>query len=157
METQSIAAIKKELTHISEPELLAICLRLIKFKKANKELAHYLLFEAQDENAYVAKINALIKERFNETPTHSAYFAMKHIRKTLKLVNQYSAYSDLVQTEIDLLLFFLEELKPFKKYYPHQLVLSNLWDRQLVKLHKLVAKLHEDLQYDYERRMNYEL
>jgi hypothetical protein len=48
LEKQSISNIKKELVHLAAPELSRIILRLAKFKKINKELTHYLLFEAHD-------------------------------------------------------------------------------------------------------------
>jgi hypothetical protein len=69
METSSIADIKKELNHLQPKELIDICLRLSKFKKANKELAHYILFESQDEDKYIQKANEEISQRFAEMPS----------------------------------------------------------------------------------------
>lgn len=158
LETQSISSIKKELSHLSAPELSAIILRLAKYKKINKELTHYLLFEAHDEGSFIEKIKNIIDQRFKETPKNSSYLATKQIRKTLRLTNQYAGYSHLVQTEIELLLHFCSQTKPFVTIYKNQIVLSNLYMRQIQKLKKLISKLHEDLQYDYDKQiMNYEL
>ena len=158
LETQSISSIKKELSHLSAPELSAIILRLAKYKKINKELTHYLLFEAHDEESFIEKAKHIINERFKDTPKNSSYLATKQIRKTLRLSNQYAGYSDLVQTEIELLLHFCSQTKPFISLYKNQIVLSNLYTRQIQKLKKLISKLHEDLQYDYVSQiMNYEL
>jgi hypothetical protein len=158
LEKQSISNIKKELVHLAAPELSRIILRLAKFKKINKELTHYLLFEAHDEESFIEKVKNMIAERFNDTPKNSSYLATKQIRKTLRLTNQYAGYSDLVQTEIELLIYFCTQTKPFVTLYKNQTVLSNLYMRQIQKIKKLISKLHEDLQYDYEMKItNYEL
>ena len=51
MKTASIQELKQELQATSQTKLLDLCLRLAKFKKENKELLTYLLFEAHDEEA----------------------------------------------------------------------------------------------------------
>ena len=49
MRSASVHEIKQELLTLKPAELVELCLRLAKFKKENKELLNYLLFEAQDE------------------------------------------------------------------------------------------------------------
>ncbi len=49
MKPATLAQIKKELNMRSSDELLQLCLRLGRFKKENKELLTYLLFEAEDD------------------------------------------------------------------------------------------------------------
>ena len=56
MRIESIVTIKKELKNLPKEELLALCLRLGKFKKENKALLTYLLFEAHDEDNYIASV-----------------------------------------------------------------------------------------------------
>ena len=51
MKASTISELKQELTNIPHSQLLEICLRLARFKKENKELLTYLLFEAHDEQA----------------------------------------------------------------------------------------------------------
>ena len=46
MKTATVTVLKKELKYKSNDELLNLCLTLSKFKKENKELLTYLLFEA---------------------------------------------------------------------------------------------------------------
>ena len=53
MKAASLKEVKTELNHKSHSELLAICLRLSRFKKENKELLNYLLFEFSDEEKYI--------------------------------------------------------------------------------------------------------
>jgi len=46
-----IAEIKKELQHLDNTQLTELCLRLVRYKKENKELTGYLLFDADNERA----------------------------------------------------------------------------------------------------------
>ena len=48
MKAAKVSEIKKDLKRKTQPELLDLCLHLAKFKKENKELLTYLLYEADD-------------------------------------------------------------------------------------------------------------
>ena len=74
MYTASLSALKKELKSKSDQELLAICLRLGRYKKENKELIHYLLLEAHDDAAYVEQIKADIAEGFETINDSNLYY-----------------------------------------------------------------------------------
>ena len=50
MKTASLKQVKEELSYKSDQELVALCLQLIRFKKDNKELLSYLLFEMDDDD-----------------------------------------------------------------------------------------------------------
>ena len=52
MKAASIQEIKKELNASDLETVQALCLRLAKYKKENKELLTYLLFEAHDEQTF---------------------------------------------------------------------------------------------------------
>lgn len=153
METASIAEIKKELMHLPPKELVEVCLRLAKFKKANKELAHYLLFESHHETGYVEKVKAEISLRFEEMPVNSLFFTTKYIRKTLRIVKQYSGYSKVPQSAIELHLHFCEELKACYSYWRNYQAIESIYMRQLEKAEKDLGKLHEDLQYDFGQKL----
>ncbi|MDP3353474.1 MAG: hypothetical protein Q8S44_07020, partial [Flavobacteriaceae bacterium] len=56
MKIVTVKEIKTELSHHSTTELIEIILRLSKFKKNNKELLTYLLFEAENEEEFIKKI-----------------------------------------------------------------------------------------------------
>ncbi len=153
MKAASLADIKKELSHLSQAQLIEVCLRVSKFKKINKELVNYLLFEAHDEEAYREKVKTIIDIRFAEMPLTNMFFSTKYLRKTLRLTKQYIQYSINKQTEIELLIYFCDRLliTPIKiKKYP---AISNLLERLLEKIAKEIAKLHEDLQYDYSKEL----
>lgn len=66
MKAASLAEIKRELKQRSPEELLTICLRLGRFKKENKELLTYLLFEAGDELSYIKLLKEDIDDMMEE-------------------------------------------------------------------------------------------
>ena len=76
MKIESIVTIKKELQHLPKEDLLELCLHLGKFKKENKALLTYLLFEAHNEDGYVASVKSSLDELFDGINTDS-YFYMK--------------------------------------------------------------------------------
>src|SRR5687768_4936828 len=61
----SISEIKQELNNATQKQLLELCLRLIKYKKENKELLSYLLFEDHDVRTYVESVKKEIDEQFS--------------------------------------------------------------------------------------------
>ena len=77
MQTATVAQIKRELKHLSLEEQTELVLRLAKFKKDNKELLTYLLFEAHDEHGYIQSVKALMDEEFAGIQTRSYYILKK--------------------------------------------------------------------------------
>lgn len=153
MKAATVSEIKKELSNRSSKELLEFCLTLSKFKKENKELLTYLLYEAQDEEAYIRSVKMEIDQQFEEINTKSYYFIKKSVRKILRIAKKYIRYSKKKQTEVDVLLYFCEKLKEFRPSIKRNVALTNLYNRQLDAIHKIVAALHEDLQYDYQMEL----
>lgn len=149
MKPVSVVTIKKELKHRSADELMELCLRLSKFKKENKELLTYLLFESDHEEGYIESVKTEIDELFSSINTSSYFYIKKSVRKILRTIKKFARYSLKKETEVELLLYFCKELKAMKPSPFRNTTLSNLYDRQLVTIEKLMSKLHEDLQYDY--------
>ena len=149
----TVTKIKKELENLSQSELVEVGLKLAKFKKENKELLTYLLFEAGDENAYIQVVKEEIDEQFLTINTDSYYYMKKTIRKILRNTKKYIRYSKKTETELDLLLYYCYKLKKMKPSYKKDLALVNLLQRQLLYIEKHMLKLHEDLQYDYKRKL----
>lgn len=152
MKTATITELKKELTHHSQKDVMELCLRLSKFKKENKELLTYLLFETNEDD-YILGIKEEVSLLFQEINTKTYYFIKKSVRKILRLIKKYIRYSKKTTTEIELLLYFCNELNKISKPITKNKTLQNLFDRQVVLIEKAIAKLHEDLQFDY----NFEL
>ena len=149
MKAAYISFLKKELKSRSSNELLELCLRLARFKKENKELLTYLLFEADDEQAYIASIKKEIDEQFKEINTSNVYYAKKSVRKILRSTNKFIRYSGRKQTEVELLMHYCIRLKNFGIPLHRSIALKNIYIRQIQKIKKAISTLHEDLQYDY--------
>lgn len=149
MKAVSVVTIKKELQHRSHDDLIQLCLRLSRFKKENKELLTYLLFEAHDESGYIDTVKSEIDLQFHAINTNSYFYIKKSIRKILRNIKKFARYSLKKETEAELLLYFCLKLKEFSPSIKRNTTLVNLYNRQLALVEKIVSKLHEDLQYDY--------
>ena len=149
MRAATIHEIKQELATIKSNELLELCLRLGKFKKENKELLTYLLFEAHDEAEFINGIKKEIQIAFTEINQSNLYFAKKSLRKIARMINKYCRYSGIKETEIELRLHFCGQLKNSGIPIPKNPVIRNLYDGQLKKIRTLLASMHEDVQYYY--------
>ncbi len=149
MKAATVSELRRELTHRSPKELLDICLRLSKFKKENKELLTYLLYEVDNEEGYINSIKIEVDQQFEEINSRSFYFIKKGIRKILRNIKKYIRYSKKKETEVELLLYFCTKLKEFSPSIKRSITLMNLYDRQISMVKKAVLKLDEDLQYDY--------
>jgi len=149
LKAASVVSLKKELKYKSREELLDICLRLSKFKKENKELLTYLLFESEDETGYIESVQRYMDDEFEQINTKSFFYIRKSIRKILRNVKKYIRYSSKKETEVELLIYFCEKLRDFKPSIKHSSQLQNTYQRQIILAKKTIEKLHEDLQYDY--------
>jgi hypothetical protein len=149
MKAATVSQLKKELQHRNPDELLQLCLRLARFKKENKELLTYLLFESDNEEGYIETIKAEVDEQFGLINTASYFYIKKSVRKILRSIKKYARYSGNKETEVALLLYFCEKLKAFTPSIKRNATLMNLYERQLAVATKKISALHEDLQYDY--------
>ncbi|RDY60036.1 hypothetical protein [Flagellimonas nanhaiensis] len=149
MKAATIAQLKKELQFRSQDEVLQLCLRLARFKKENKELLTYLLFEAGNEDGYIETVKLEVDEMFLDINTNSFFYIKKSVRKILRTLKKYIRYSGNKETEVELLLYFCQKLKAFSPSIHRNITLQNLYNRQLDYVQKKLPALHEDLQYDY--------
>ena len=154
MKTASIQELKQELQAVSQPKLLELCLRLAKFKKENKELLTFLLFEAHNEEAYINSVKVLIDEGFTELPKATLYLTKKTLRKILRITNRYIKYSGSKQAAVTLLIYFCNQMKHSGIPYQKSIVLNNLYEQQLIKINIALKELHEDLQYDFQQELD---
>lgn len=154
MKAATVNELRKEIKAADPDVLQEICLRLIKYKKENKELATYLLFEAHDEESYRQALKDETTELFDTIPQNvNAYYIKKSLRKVLRFVNRQVKYSGNEITELEARVFFCLKIKERKIPRVPGTVLGNLYDQQLKKINSLMKKLQEDLQADYEREV----
>lgn len=154
MKAASISELKYELASLTPKQMLDVCLRLAKYKKENKELITYLLFEAHDEEAFVKSIRKDVEEQFRAMNSSNIYLAKKSIRKILRTINKFIRYSGSKQTEAELRIHYCTTLEKSGIAFRKSPVLCNLYNNQLNKIEAAIATLHEDLQFDYLKEMN---
>ena len=152
MTTASLSELRRGINNIPLNDLPELCIRLARFKKENKELLSYLLFEADDEPEYIRKVKDEIDGEFKELSKATPYLTKKGVRKILAFTNQRIRYSGQKRTEVELLIYFA---KKFKKEVPfrHNITLKNIYLRQLQRIKKTISSLHEDLQFDYSEEI----
>ena len=153
MKTASLKEIKDELKHTSEADVLALCIELARFKKENKELLTYLIFNASNEAKYVESVKVVIQDGLSEINTATYYWMKKTIRKVLRITKKYIRYSKKKETEVALLLFFCQQILELDPPIKNNVTLWNLYNRQMDLVRKSMKSLHEDLQYDFEKEM----
>ena len=154
MKAATLNEIKQELTNLPSTRVLELCLRLGRFKKENKELLTYLLFEAHNIPEFIENIKIEIETQFDSINTSSVYFVKKSLRKIVRLINKYSRYSGLANVEIDLLIYFCTKINELKSSFKTNPVIFNIYQFQLKKINKVLATMHEDLQYDYQKQLD---
>ena len=150
MKPATVKQLKDELKSRDNQQLVELCLSLTKFKKENKELLTYLLFEAEDERGYIDGVKEEIKEEFSLINVSSYYFMKKSIRKILRNVKKHIRYSKKKETEIELLIYFCHEMRELNPSIDYNVTLANLFSRQLDMIKKKMLLVHEDLRYDFE-------
>ena len=153
MRASTVHEIKSELNSLKQNDLVDICLRLARFKKENKELMTYLLFEAHNEQGYVDSVKKEIDILFSEINMANLYWAKKSLRKIVRIINKYCRYSGSKTTEIELRIYFCQLLNESGIPFHQNTVISNLYHSQIKKMFSILDTLHEDLQYDYKREI----
>ena len=153
MKPEKLTIIKKELNGLSVEQLTEICLRLAKYKKDNKELLNYLLFDANDPLAYAEQVKVYLEEEFKTLPRHY-YQSSKTLRKILRLMNRHAKYTASRQVEMEMLLWFCSNFLKYADTSTSHKPLQAIFIRQLEKIRGLLPKLHEDLQFDYTQEFD---
>ena len=153
MKSASVKEIKEELKLKSKDELVTLCLHLSKFKKENKELLTYLLYESSDEEGFIKEVKEEVKKQFTEINTSSIYYIKKSVRKILRNIKKHIRYSKKKETEVELLLFYCRIMKTSFPELKTNTIFNNILDRQVIIIRKAMVNFHEDLQFDYEEEL----
>jgi hypothetical protein len=154
METSSLSQLKKELQTLPYPQLVELAVRIAKYKKENKELLHYLLFEAHDDQSYMNGIKKEVEEQFKTINYSTLYYVKKSVRKVLRYVNKHIKYAAKPEVTVELLIHFLQQYKRIPIRFDNSTAMVNIFAAQLKKIDKELAKLHEDIQYDYRKELD---
>lgn len=151
--TYGLQYIKKEIQHLPKEQLAELCLRLVRYKKENKELLAYLLFQAHNEQEFIKSVKAEAGFMFSQLPAQS-YFTAKALRKILKLLTKYIKFMGSKTAEIDLLLNFCQGYLQYAVKQSSYKPIRTILVRQVEKIRTSINKLHEDLQFDYAQDYN---
>jgi len=154
MKAASVQEIRQSLKNLDVSELTHICLRLARFKKENKELLTYLLFEADDPDHYIKSVKEEIDLSFAGINTSSIYYVKKSIRKILRMANKYIRYAGSDAAEVEILLHFCTSVKGLNNQLNKSAAIMKLYETQIKKIADSISRMHEDLQYDYIRSLN---
>ncbi|MCG8309724.1 MAG: hypothetical protein MI975_20180 [Cytophagales bacterium] len=153
MTTAPLSEIKSELSEKSPHELIEYCLRMAKYKRDNKELLNYLLFEAYDEEHFKEKLKLELDSQFAEINLSSVYYAKKSLRRILRFVSKHIKYSGMKQTEVELRIYYCRLFRQLPLPFHTSSVLLNLYDKQLTSIQKALKVMHRDVQFDYLSEM----
>lgn len=149
MKSASIQDIKKELQQLTQPQLVDYCLRLAKYKKENKELLNYLLFESTAAQNYIELVKVEVDNLFATVNYKQVFFAKKTLRKILRYCNKCIKHIGTKESEIEILAHFCTSIQLSPLPISNYPVLFNMQQAQLKKIYASIQTLHPDLQYDY--------
>lgn len=147
----SLSEIKKALEHRHQSELLADCLRLVKFKKENKELLSFILFESQNLPSFIQKVKEEVDGLFIEMNMSNVYFIKKTTRKILRNLTKYIRFIQSKEIEAELLIYFCNCFHRYKIPVNKSKQLMNIYASQRKKIEAVMETLHPDLQYDLRK------
>ena len=150
----SLSEIKKELEKRNRTELLADCLRLVKFKKENKELLSFVLFDSHDLPSFIEKVKSEVDELFEGMNMSNVYFIKKTTRKILRNLTKYIRFTQSKEIEAELLIYFCNCFHRYKIPVNRSKQLLNIYNSQLKKLESSLETIHPDLQYDLRKTLN---
>jgi hypothetical protein len=153
MRVEKLNDIKKELRQLNAEALAEICLRIAKYKKENKELLSYLLYDADNPLNYAEEVKASLLPSFQNL-NKSSYASTKEIRKIVRSLAKHSKYTASKEVELELLLWFCHRFLEYADARSSHKPLISLFTRQLEKIRRIIPKLHEDLQFDYSELYN---
>ncbi len=149
MKSATVNELKKELEHLEPHRIAELTLRLARFKKENKELLTFLIYESHDLPGYIQQVKEVMDGEFLTMNRDTLYLAKKSLRKILRITAKYVRYTGSKEAEVELLIYFISTIHRTNIPIRSGAVISNLYDTQVRKIEKLIAGLDEDLQHDW--------
>ncbi len=150
MNVLSIGEVKKNLKHLTDDELSALLIKLAKYKKVNKEYLSFLLLNESNEDLYVEEVKEHLTELLDNINQSSIQYAKKTLRKVLRVLKQCSAFSEKDVTQLELSVFFCNELNKLQRSIRNHSIVQGMYNREVTKIDKIMKCMHEDLVADYE-------
>lgn len=110
------------------------------------------MFYQNDVDGYIGEIKAIISESFIEL-NYSDYAKIKQLRKLVRIMNKHIKFVSDKRQETELLLYFCNMFIEKRLYRTKLKALKNIFVRQYVRIAKCIAKMEEDLQFDYSKEL----
>ncbi len=153
MQYPSLAQIKKELSYLTDKELVEIITDLSKFSRDNKAYLFFKLNAETQPNLFVEMVQEELTNEFDKARDGNYFYAKKSAQKIRRQMNKLLKLTKNKAQQVEVILFFCEQMKEREYLAYRHPVLENLFEVQLSKANKLILGLHEDLQYDYQGRL----
>jgi hypothetical protein len=153
MKIGSLAEIKKEIAFLDTKELSVLLLELAKFSTDNKAFLYFKLFEKENPRLFVQLVQEEMDLEFMKANTRNYHTAKKSAQGIRRKLNKSLKLSKDKETHIELIVYFCEQYKLYGFLDFRHPVIDNLYKVQVGKIEKLIAGLHEDLQYDYQEKL----
>lgn len=153
MKIPSLAQLKKELSYLDGNELVELVVDLSKFSRDNKAYLFFKLNEKDNSRLYLEMVQEELEADFQMARGDHSYYAKKSAQKLRRKMNKLLKLSKVKTDQIEVLLFFCEKFREYGFMRHRNQVLDNIYQMQLSKAVKLIAGLHEDLQFDYQGKV----
>jgi DNA-directed RNA polymerase specialized sigma54-like protein len=154
MKIPALAELKKELNYLDEKELVGLLIDLSKFSRDNKAFLHFKLSERDQPSLFVDSVKEDLEELFQTANTKTFFFAKKSAQTIRRKLNKSLKLSKKKEDQVELLLYFCEQLQRYGYLKFQHPIIKHLFDMQVKKIQQGIAALHEDLQYDYQYRLD---
>ena len=154
MKIASLAEIKKNLTQLTDKELIELVTLMAKNSVDNKKFLFFHLYGRDNPNLYTEMVEEELEMEFQKANTANYHYAKKSAQKVRRIMNKLLKYNKDKAIQLELIAFFCEKLKEYGYLRHRHHVIDNLYKMQVSKIEKLQSGLHEDLQYDYQERID---
>lgn len=149
MQLPSLSVLKKELTLLSEKELIELITELSKFSRENKAFLYFKLHERESPRLFSEMVQEELEKEFQLANTKNYHVAKKAAQAIRRKLNKFLKLSKNKPDQIELIAFFCQNMVRYGYLEYRHPVIDNLYAVQIRKIETLIASLHEDLQYDY--------
>ncbi|WP_439482323.1 hypothetical protein [Cyclobacterium plantarum] len=151
MQIPSLSTIRKELQHKEPKELIELILHLSKLSRDNKAFLYFKLFDTETSTLFIDTLKEELEIAFFKANKNNYYLAKKSAQSIRKILNKNLKLTKDPTARIEIISFFCKKLQEFGYLEYRHPVIENLYALQVGKVEKLIEKLHEDLQYDYQK------
>lgn len=148
MQIPSLVELKKELSYLSEKELVSLITELAKLSRDNKAYLYFKMNERDDPGLFVESVKEEMDEAFESANTGNSYYAKKAAQSIRRKLNKALKLSKNKADQAECILYFCEKMKDYGLLKFRNPVIGKLYQMQIQKAEKLIEKLEEDLQYD---------